>query len=186
VTAQHAISISHNFETAHRLPFLGGKCVNLHGHSWHVDVHIINRAYSMGINDHGVSIEFGLAKKVIRNWIDHRLDHGVMLGVDDTLAMDRNITDLMGKVFLFGSATLFKDDEITDFYEAMPWPTVEAVAQMLAVKLQEQLIKACGPYIYVISTRVLETSTNAALYVAPEPGAEPNQTMPLWAQGDDR
>lgn len=153
------VSVEHNFETAHRLPFLGGKCQNLHGHSWKVRVIMTNLAHERGVNEHGVSIEYGLAKKVIRGWIDKHLDHGTMLGIDDRLACS-DICLVMGKVFIFGDAL---------GYEDKPWPTVEAVAEMLAVKLQEQLTEACGPYIYINAVQVRETAVNESTFLCDEP-----------------
>ena len=52
-----SVGVRHNFETAHRLPFLGGKCVNLHGHSWQVQVEV-----TAPDTRHGVLVDFGALK----------------------------------------------------------------------------------------------------------------------------
>lgn len=143
------ISIKHNFETAHRLPFLGGKCRNWHGHSWQVEVSIFNTSFDTGMGENGVSIEFSLVKKVIRDWIDRELDHGVMIG-----AQDRMLNDFIAdgtKLFVFG-----EDGE----YDKLPWPTVEAVAAMLGDKLQEQLTVVHST-LFIDIVRVSETAVNA-------------------------
>jgi len=157
------VTVKHNFETAHRLPFLGGKCQNLHGHSWNVEVGLLNTAWPEGINEHGISVEYGLAKSTIRKWIDAHLDHGTMLGDSDSLI---DHVEALGKVFIFG-----RHDVVYDFsyvigtYKKLPWPTVEAVAIMLAEKLQRALEEACGPYIWVDSVRVEETAVNSSIYM---------------------
>lgn len=144
------ISIKHNFETAHRLPFLGGKCTNWHGHSWQVEVSIFNTNFDTGINENGISCEYGLVKEVIRTWIDQELDHGTMIGAQDKM-LEHFIRDGT-KLFIFG-----EDGE----YEKMPWPTVEAVAAMLGDKLQEQ-ITTINSGLFIDIVRVQETAVNIA------------------------
>jgi 6-pyruvoyltetrahydropterin/6-carboxytetrahydropterin synthase len=160
------VSVKHNFETAHRLPFLGGKCQNLHGHSWHARIGLLNTHYPEGINEHGISIEYGLVKNVIRGWIDSHLDHGTMLGAQDTLAQFSFRTQL-GKVFIFGSEFEgeYPAGSITGVYTELPWPTVEAVAKMLADKLQEALEQSCGSHIWIDTVEVRETAVNSSVYM---------------------
>lgn len=106
----NSVTIRHNFETAHRLPELGGKCFNLHGHSWWAEITVAAPA----LNDAGIVVEFGAFKRAVREWIDHHLDHGAMLGSDDPLL---SVLCSMGcKTFTFEDA----------------WPTVEATAELLA------------------------------------------------------
>jgi 6-pyruvoyltetrahydropterin/6-carboxytetrahydropterin synthase len=104
----HSITVRHNFETAHRLPHLPGKCQSLHGHSWWAEV-----TYRANALTHTkVLVEFGAVKRLLRAWIDRHLDHGVLLGKGDPLVP---LLADQGKVFV------------------MPgWPTVEAVAELLA------------------------------------------------------
>jgi 6-pyruvoyl tetrahydropterin synthase/QueD family protein len=81
VLTAYQITIEHSFETAHRLPHLGGKCTSLHGHSWRVAVPVI----APSLSDDATVVEFGALKAGVRQWIDTYLDHGTMLGVDDPL-----------------------------------------------------------------------------------------------------
>src|SRR2546425_7401275 len=91
----YQITIEHTFETAHRLPHLGGKCTSLHGHSWRVAVPVIAPTLS---NDVTV-VEFGALKAGVREWIDTYLDHGTMLGEHDPLAVP--LYEARCKVFRF-------------------------------------------------------------------------------------
>lgn len=113
-----SVAVTHRFETAHRLPMLGGKCTNLHGHSWRVTV-----AVSGPVPPTGVLLEFAALKTGLRGWVDTHLDHGVMLGYLDPLYP---VLRAAGKVFTFG--------EPVDHPAAGPllWPTVENVAALLA------------------------------------------------------
>lgn len=113
----HTVTVRHNFETAHRLPHIGGKCRNIHGHSWNVEVSI-----SGPLTEQGIVLDFGTLKKHLRAWIDDRLDHGAMLGWQDPLvpAFEGDGT----KTFIFHPS-----DPLTT---EMEWPTVENVALLIA------------------------------------------------------
>ncbi len=153
------IQVRHNFETAHRLPFLEGKCENIHGHSWWASFDIGAVDKPGGIDRFGISVEYGQVKKIVRDWIDKHLDHGAMLGTDDAL-LDAFQAD-RSKVFIFGRT----DQAYEGFsYDRLPWPTVEAVAQMLSDKIQEAL-DAQFDGLYVNSVYVKETHVNSATYI---------------------
>jgi len=117
----HAVTVRHNFETAHRLPHLGGKCVNLHGHSWWAEVTVTADRLSGA----GTVVEFGSYKKVLRAWIDTRLDHGVMVGRADPLLPA--LLDDGTKLFVFGD----DDEDYPPFAKDLDWPTVEDVAVLI-------------------------------------------------------
>lgn len=146
-----AIAVRHNFETGHRLPHLSGKCENLHGHSWWVEVTVATDV------DTEVVVEFGAFKKALREWIDTHLDHGVMLGVEDKL---RDTLVGHGKVFTFGEQVpgnyLTKD---------LAWPTVENVAHMLGrVAVRELLQQTRAQGAHVDQVTVTETHVNSATW----------------------
>lgn len=145
------ITVKHNFETAHRLPFLKGKCENLHGHSWWAEF-----MWDFPMDENGLTCEYGELKRDVRNFIDTALDHGTMIGIDDPLFEYRK---LLGKHFIFGTV----HDKSAWYplyygYEARPWPTVEAVAEMLAHFAPEPS--------YLFSVEVQETFTNKAIWRA--------------------
>jgi 6-pyruvoyl-tetrahydropterin synthase len=102
------------------------------------------------MDENGISCDFGVVKQVIRDWIDHNLDHGVMIGAQDDM-LDHFIADGT-KLFIFG-----QDGE----YEKMPWPTVEAVAAMLGEKLQAR-ITTIDSALFIDVVRVQETQVNSA------------------------
>lgn len=162
IRGQVTLAVEHNFETAHRLPFLGGKCENLHGHSWKVKIHL-QAKLDGGMDENGISVEYGSVKKVIRQWIDMYLDHGTMLGWTDML-VESDAYLMMGKVFIFGAKP--EDYELCNIegYAHRPWPTVEAVAEMLVVKLQEQMRD-----LWIIGAEVQETATNSVTFTQAVP-----------------
>lgn len=134
------VTVKHNFETAHRLPFLAGKCENIHGHSWWVEWEFDNE-----MDDNGLTLEYGALKRALRSWVDEHLDHGTMLGAKDKL-LEAFRKD-GSKVYIFG-------EDYTEF----PWPTVEAVSSLLA----SVAIDLIG--VEPISVKVQETHVNAAVW----------------------
>jgi len=151
--ARHSVSVRHNFETAHRLPHLAGKCVNLHGHSWWMEATV-----AAPLLHEGTVVEFGAFKGRVRSWIDTHLDHGAMLGADDPLAGVLAAHD--SKVFRFGASDPAPAER---FAEGLAYPTVEAVAEMLARVVDDALRAlpgAAGAFVRQVS--VTETHVNTA------------------------
>lgn len=141
----HAVSIRHNFETAHRLPHLPGKCTSLHGHSWWAEVTIT----APELSHSGLVVEFGALKKEFRAWVDQHLDHGTMLGAHDAL---------LPVLRSHGNKV----------YEVPGWPTVENTAALLADitgRILTRLAPASGAR--VSHVHVAETHVNAATWTAP-------------------
>lgn len=139
------VTVRHNFETAHRLPILQGKCQSLHGHSWWAEVTITCPTQT------DVVVEFGAFKRALREWIDTELDHGTMLGADDPL-----VASLAphGKVYTFGDRLHSR---------GLDWPTVENTARLLlrvATELLEQVEHHPGAA--VTEVQVTETHVNRA------------------------
>ncbi|SDH70019.1 6-pyruvoyltetrahydropterin/6-carboxytetrahydropterin synthase [Sinosporangium album] len=118
--------LTHTFHAAHRLPHLGGKCANLHGHTWTTTVTITTPQ----LTEDGTIIEFGAFKTRMRTWIDNNLDHAALLGTDDPLTP--SLREQGCRVAEFGRAP----------YGPHPWPTVEAVAELIAYHAQTWLAQA--------------------------------------------
>ncbi|WP_103344075.1 6-pyruvoyl trahydropterin synthase family protein [Amycolatopsis sp. CA-126428] len=134
------VTIAHNFETAHRLPHLPGKCTSLHGHSWWAEITVT----AADVDPNGVVVEFGPLKKALRGWIDEHFDHGVLLGPDDPLV------------------PLLREHgcKVT---EVPGWPTVENVAAHLAAVaagLLAELERVPGARVTAVEVR--ETHVNRA------------------------
>ena len=140
-----SVTVRHNFETGHRLPILGGKCQNLHGHSWWAEITVTAPGQPMTV------VEFGAFKAKVREWIDTHLDHGLCLGKDDPLA---TILPEYGKVYRMG------EDSPS---EGLDWPTVENVAVLLARVGQDCLDEVPrAKDARVTSVQVSETHVNRA------------------------
>jgi 6-pyruvoyltetrahydropterin/6-carboxytetrahydropterin synthase len=139
------VTVRHTWEAGHRLPHIEGKCQSLHGHSWSVEVEVTSDQPAHGDN---MVIEFATVKTILREWVDSRLDHGMILGKDDPLA---DILVQHGKVFVMGYDT---------HSGGLDWPTVENVAALLARLIEFEL-----PEVRVVRVTVQETPTNRASWV---------------------
>lgn len=151
-----SVVVRHNFETAHRLPFLGGKCTNLHGHSWWAEVTVSGEP-----DDNGVLLEFASLKRAIRGWIDENLDHGAMLGAADPLV--EVLWQADSKVFVFDpedyAGFCFGGESVG---RPLPWPTVENVAELIRRMVVEYLATT---HAHPVTVHVLvqETHVNQAV-----------------------
>jgi 6-pyruvoyl tetrahydropterin synthase/QueD family protein len=132
------------FEAAHRLPALGGKCANLHGHSWTAEFTL-----SGVLDSGGIVADLGEIKATLRRWIDDHLDHAALLGWADPLTKALEAESC--RVFTFGHPN-------TDLAD-LPWPSTEAVAVLLYRVADDQLTI---PGVSVVGVRVTEAPTIAA------------------------
>jgi len=66
----YEIEVSLDFSAAHRLRKYKGKCENLHGHNWKVDVAVSSEKLSAI----GVVVDFKDVKRIVRNVL-RELDH---------------------------------------------------------------------------------------------------------------
>jgi len=57
----YEISVQSHFSGAHRLRYLRGKCEELHGHNWKVEVSVISNR----VGKDGVVIDFGILKQKV-------------------------------------------------------------------------------------------------------------------------
>jgi 6-pyruvoyltetrahydropterin/6-carboxytetrahydropterin synthase len=64
-----------SFEAAHRLPEYDGKCANLHGHRWELEVEVEGPPCNGEIQYSGILFDFSYLKKIIHERIIDMFDH---------------------------------------------------------------------------------------------------------------
>ena len=68
------------FETAHALYGYDGKCKNIHGHSYKLDVTVIGEPITdMNNVKCGMVIDFGDLKKIVKSEVVDTMDHAILL-----------------------------------------------------------------------------------------------------------
>jgi 6-pyruvoyltetrahydropterin/6-carboxytetrahydropterin synthase len=104
------------FDAAHRLTFHNGKCKNLHGHTWKVEVQI-DIGTGVDTSDDMI-LDFGAVKEFIRTTFDHKL------------LIFQQDPDLNNSVGLKGEHTLFPfettAENIAGFIRSEIWGMVSA------------------------------------------------------------
>lgn len=78
------------FDMGHRLPNHNGKCRNIHGHTYKLQVTVEGNAEGKvpGASDEGMVIDFSDLKKIVKGFIDEHLDHFYMSYGGDTEIVD--------------------------------------------------------------------------------------------------
>jgi len=66
----YELKIISHFAAAHQLRDFGGKCENLHGHNWKIEVYVTGKK----LGNDGLLIDFHLVKRVTENVLGE-LDH---------------------------------------------------------------------------------------------------------------
>ena len=107
------LKLRHHFDSAHRLMDYDGKCNNIHGHTWKVNVTVYfndnaNKYITENKTSNGMIIDFKDIKDIINEF-----DHKLILREDDPLLMV--VKDMVDVIILQQNATAeFLSKVITD------------------------------------------------------------------------
>ncbi|OFI06007.1 6-pyruvoyl tetrahydropterin synthase [Clostridium acetireducens DSM 10703] len=136
----YILKTEHSFDSAHFLAGYKGKCSNIHGHRWKVEVEIKSPTLVEGGQLDGMVIDFGDFKKDVKEMIDC-YDHALIIQKDTMRNETLNYIKEDG----------FKVIEV-DFR-----PTAENFAKFFF-----EIMKSKGYKVH--RTTVFETPTNSAMY----------------------
>ena len=73
----YSLKTSASFDSAHFLAGYDGKCANLHGHRWTLEVRISGADLKTEGQERGMLTDFGVLKKAVRELAD-RFDHALI------------------------------------------------------------------------------------------------------------
>lgn len=76
------ITKSIEIDAGHRVPFHKGKCRNLHGHRYKIQVGVSGELATKG-SDEGMVVDYGDLKTVMMEVIDANFDHSFIMWKDD-------------------------------------------------------------------------------------------------------
>lgn len=74
----YILKAEHSFDSAHFLAGYEGKCRNIHGHRWKVEIEVQSETLVKGGQLDGMVIDFGDLKKDIKDMVDY-YDHGLII-----------------------------------------------------------------------------------------------------------
>jgi 6-pyruvoyltetrahydropterin/6-carboxytetrahydropterin synthase len=119
---QHEVMIQMSFSSAHFLRDYVGKCANLHGHNYKVEVHVRGPK----LNPIGMLIDFSDLKAATKKIVDY-LDHR---NINDLPPFDQEINSTAEEIaayFLREVGAQLNDDRI-QVYKVRVWETENCVA----------------------------------------------------------
>jgi 6-pyruvoyltetrahydropterin/6-carboxytetrahydropterin synthase len=74
----YILKTEHSFDSAHFLAGYEGKCSNIHGHRWKVEIEIQSKTLNTDGQLDGMVIDFGDFKKDVREMVDY-FDHALII-----------------------------------------------------------------------------------------------------------
>lgn len=74
----YILKTEHSFDSAHFLAGYNGKCGNIHGHRWKVEVEVQSEELAEGGQLDGMIMDFGDLKKEVKDMIDY-YDHSLII-----------------------------------------------------------------------------------------------------------
>ncbi|WP_298844928.1 6-carboxytetrahydropterin synthase QueD [Clostridium sp.] len=84
----YILKSEHSFDSAHFLSEYDGKCANIHGHRWKVEVEVQSENLTKGGQLEGMVIDFGDLKRDVKSMADS-YDHALIVQIgsmrDETL-----------------------------------------------------------------------------------------------------
>ena len=134
------------FEMAHALWNYDGPCKNVHGHSYRLYVTVIGEPInSQKDPKHGMVIDFGDLKKIVKATIINKFDHSVVVSKEAPHHLLQNIEQMFEKYDVMDSQ-----------------PTCENLVVDFASRLMEKLPEN----LKLFSLRLVETDTSYAEWYA--------------------
>lgn len=117
------------FEAAHQLPGHQGKCANLHGHSYKLEVTVRGPVKQVpGASDDGMVMDFADLSAIIRQSVIHPLDHQFL---NDAIGVRSTAENL---VFWIWDALLAGGLSADLLYRLRLWETTTGYVEMSQVE----------------------------------------------------
>lgn len=118
-----------------------GKCSNIHGHHWTVEIEVGSNSLEMGGNNRGMIVDFSKLKTDLKNIAD-ALDHCLIVEIG---SLKRRTLDVL-------------EEEHFKVVEVMFRPTAENFAKFFYDEMK-------GKGYHVLKATVYETPNNCAAYM---------------------
>jgi 6-pyruvoyltetrahydropterin/6-carboxytetrahydropterin synthase len=135
---------------AHMLANHEGKCRNIHGHTYKMQVEITRKKGGLisarGKTDHSMVLEFNDLKNIVNKLIVDRLDHAFLYWIDSTDPMEHEIAEILKKY----------DRKMVEI-------NYRPTAEEMAISFKEQIDKEINPLGVEVATLIVwESPTSFA------------------------
>ena len=138
-----------SFETGHALYGYDGKCKNVHGHSYRLDVTVIGKPIEDNSNvKFGMVIDFGDLKKIVKSEIVDVFDHATVFNKNTPHL------ELANELIKRGHHVILVDYQPT--------------SEMMVIDFAEKIKKRLPENIKIYSIKLQETETSFAEWYAHE------------------
>lgn len=125
LTKRISVTKIFTFDSAHRLDDYVGKCANLHGHTYRLEVEITGKPDSRGI-----VVDFGDIKKIVNQEIISKYDHQFL---NDLVPFQTTAENLVGYFFEILEQVFQEQNKTQPYVELRRirlWETPTSYAQM--------------------------------------------------------
>ena len=115
------VKVKGKFDAAHMLPDYSGKCVNLHGHTWHYAITI-----SGEVSNNGMVVDFKKVREFVKACIEDIYDHKLINDVIDNPTAELivlNIVTTIANQRLVVHSDLIRDDRLFMLEAVELWET---------------------------------------------------------------
>jgi 6-pyruvoyltetrahydropterin/6-carboxytetrahydropterin synthase len=159
------------FDAGHRVHRHGGKCRNLHGHRYKVEVQIETQSLIYEGSSTGMVLDFGEVKQWLVEDVEQIFDHKLILSVDDPLAAaltSRSMIDAAHSTLHHGPWT----HEIKEYHDGVTivlikrTPTAENLACLISQMINRRLLGFPRSGALLRCVRVWETPKSLAIWEA--------------------
>lgn len=139
-----------DFPAAHRQPFHGGHCAQIHGHNWEFEVSIY--CLDNQLDGNGFVFDFG-AFGPVKEWLRQNFDHTLLLQSNDPKLDD--LLETIGMDGTLGVARII----------VLPSVSCEGLARMFFEYMERFIKEQVGDrQVNVVSVTVREDGKNSATY----------------------
>lgn len=119
------ITKTFRFEAAHHLPEHHGKCANMHGHSYRLEISLRGPVRDMpGQSEHGMVKDFGDLSRIVRASVIERLDHHDLNEVTQVYSTAENLVHWVWDALVEAGL----DDEL--LYRIRLWETESSYTEI--------------------------------------------------------
>jgi 6-pyruvoyltetrahydropterin/6-carboxytetrahydropterin synthase len=119
----YKIKVISNFSAAHSLGDYKGKCENLHGHNWKVEVVVSSNS----LDSIGMVIDFGEVKKIVKKALN-QLDHKYLNDLDYFQHRNPSSEEIARYIFTSLRGKIFRKKNNLNLEEVRVWETQNACA----------------------------------------------------------
>jgi 6-pyruvoyltetrahydropterin/6-carboxytetrahydropterin synthase len=114
----HILTVKDTFDAAHKLPGYDGACVNLHGHTWHIEFRVMCPA----LNELQMGMDFKTLKLVLKQVLS-AFDHHY---INDEL--DMPTAENIGRLIFLRMEEYLRSEEGIIPYSCSVWETEDCCA----------------------------------------------------------